>query len=152
MPEGRPALIHDLGLTLRSPIVASAGPLELPALLSAFEKNRSNGVGQTLLSAIVVIFIVAYAVIALEHPIKINKGDTETIVYEGGPEVGKDLTTRACRRAHQNSAEIISTVNKDPLLYVSSCNPGGHPANHHRGPESRGAPKGASDLGHQIRR
>lgn len=30
--------------------------------------------GQTLLSAIVVIFIVAYAAIALEHPIKINKG------------------------------------------------------------------------------
>ena len=29
---------------------------------------------QTLLGAIVVIFIVAYAAIALEHPIKINKG------------------------------------------------------------------------------
>ena len=48
--------------------------------------------------------------------IKINHGDTETIVYEGGPEVGKDLTTRACRKAGQNSAEIISTVNKDPSL------------------------------------
>ena len=30
--------------------------------------------GKTLLGAIVVIFIVAYAVIALEHPIRINKG------------------------------------------------------------------------------
>ena len=33
-----------------------------------------NHKGQNLLSAIVVIFIVAYAAIALEHPIKINKG------------------------------------------------------------------------------
>lgn len=33
-------------------IVASAGALELPALLSAFEKNRTNGVGQALLDAL----------------------------------------------------------------------------------------------------
>jgi hypothetical protein len=42
--------------------------------------------------------------------------DTSTITYEGGPEVAKDLTTRACQRAGQQSAEIISTVNKDPDL------------------------------------
>lgn len=48
--------------------------------------------------------------------IKINPDDTETIEYSGGPEVAKDLTTRACRKAGQASAEIISTVNKDPSL------------------------------------
>jgi hypothetical protein len=48
--------------------------------------------------------------------IKINKGDTETIEYEGDATVAEDLTTRACRRAGQQSAEIISTVNKDPSL------------------------------------
>jgi hypothetical protein len=45
--------------------------------------------------------------------IKINEGDTETIEYEGGAEVAQDLTTRACRKAGQSRAEIISTVNKD---------------------------------------
>jgi len=48
--------------------------------------------------------------------IKINPGDSQTIQYKGGPDVAKDLTTRACRRAGQQSAEIISTVNKDPAL------------------------------------
>lgn len=48
--------------------------------------------------------------------IKINEGDTETIEYDGDAEVAKDLTTRACRKAGQPSAEIISTVNKDSAL------------------------------------
>lgn len=48
--------------------------------------------------------------------IKINDDDTSTIVHEGGVDVAKDLTARACRRAGQVSAEIISTVNKDPSL------------------------------------
>ena len=48
--------------------------------------------------------------------IKINQDDTSTIEYEGDAEVAKDLTTRACRRAGQQRAEIISTVNKDPVL------------------------------------
>lgn len=48
--------------------------------------------------------------------IKINHGDTETIEYDGDVEVAKDLTTRACRKVGQQSAEIISTVNKDPAL------------------------------------
>ena len=52
--------------------------------------------------------------------IKINGGDTQTIEYEGGAEVAKDLTTRACRVAGQQSAEIISTVNKDPALPAGS--------------------------------
>jgi hypothetical protein len=46
--------------------------------------------------------------------IKINEGDTQTIEYEGDAEVAKDLTARACRKARRASAEIISTVNKDP--------------------------------------
>jgi hypothetical protein len=36
--------------------------------------------------------------------------------YEGDAAVANDLTTRACRRAGQHSAEIISTVNKDSSL------------------------------------
>jgi hypothetical protein len=48
--------------------------------------------------------------------IKIGDDETSTIEYEGGDEVARDLTTRACVRAGQQGAEIISTVNKDPAL------------------------------------
>lgn len=46
----------------------------------------------------------------------INGDDTSTIEHEAGAEVAKDLTTRVCQRAGQQSAEIISTVNRDPDL------------------------------------
>lgn len=52
--------------------------------------------------------------------INVNKDDTSTIEHDGGVEVAKDLTTRACVRAGQKSAEIISTVNKDPALPAGS--------------------------------
>lgn len=52
--------------------------------------------------------------------IKINDGDTQTIEYEGGAEVANDLTARACRRAGQQRAEIVSTVNKDTSLPAGS--------------------------------
>ena len=48
--------------------------------------------------------------------IKINQDDTQTIEHEAGVEVARDMTTRACQRAGQKSADIISTVNKDPAL------------------------------------
>jgi hypothetical protein len=48
--------------------------------------------------------------------VKIGKGDTNTIQHNGGAEEANNLATRACRRAGQQSAEIISTVNKDPSL------------------------------------
>ena len=48
--------------------------------------------------------------------VKINPDDTTTIEHEGGAEVAKDLSNRACRRAGQQSAEIVSTVNKDASL------------------------------------
>jgi hypothetical protein len=48
--------------------------------------------------------------------VKINPDDTTTIEHEGGAEVAKDLSSRACRKAGQQSAEIISTVNKDASL------------------------------------
>ena len=48
--------------------------------------------------------------------VKINPGDSQTIEYEGGTEVGNDLTSRACRKAGQQRAEIISTVNKNASL------------------------------------
>ena len=48
--------------------------------------------------------------------VKINKDDTTTIEHEGGAEAAKDLSARACRKAGQQSAEIVSTVNKNPSL------------------------------------
>lgn len=45
--------------------------------------------------------------------IKIGAGDTSIIEHEGGADVAKDLATRACQKAGQQSAEIISTVNKN---------------------------------------
>ena len=48
--------------------------------------------------------------------VKINPDDTTTIEHEGGAAVAKDLSARACRKAGQQSAEIVSTVNKDPAL------------------------------------
>ena len=46
--------------------------------------------------------------------VKIGKGDTNTITHEPGEE--QDLTSRACRKAGNQNAEIISTVNKDANL------------------------------------
>ena len=46
--------------------------------------------------------------------VRINSGDTSTIEHKGGVETGRDLANRACRRAGQQSAEVISTVNKNP--------------------------------------
>jgi hypothetical protein len=43
--------------------------------------------------------------------VKIGKGDTNTITHAPGEE--KDLTSRACRKAGNQVAEIISTVNED---------------------------------------
>jgi hypothetical protein len=48
--------------------------------------------------------------------VRINGDDTSTIVHDPGADVAKDLTTRACQRAGQQTSEIISTVNKDPDL------------------------------------
>jgi hypothetical protein len=45
--------------------------------------------------------------------VKINPGGTTTIEHEGGADVAKDLATRTCRKGGEQTAEIISTVNKD---------------------------------------
>jgi hypothetical protein len=65
---------------------------------------------RTIVVAMLCIAVSACAIV------KINPDDTETIEYKGGPDVAKDLTRRACNKAGQPSAEIISTVNKDPSL------------------------------------
>ena len=46
--------------------------------------------------------------------VKIGKGDTNSITHAPGAE--KDLTSRACRKAGNQNAEIISTVNEDANL------------------------------------
>jgi hypothetical protein len=46
--------------------------------------------------------------------VKIGEGDTNTITHAPGEE--QDLTSRACRKAGNQTAEIISTVNKDASL------------------------------------
>ncbi|HEV8332171.1 MAG TPA: hypothetical protein VGQ22_12175 [Steroidobacteraceae bacterium] len=48
--------------------------------------------------------------------VRVNSDETSTIEHKGGVEVGRDLANRACRRAGQDNAEIISTVNKNPDL------------------------------------
>jgi hypothetical protein len=48
--------------------------------------------------------------------VRINSDDTSTIEHKGGVEEGRDLADRACRRAGQQKADIISTVNKNPEL------------------------------------
>ncbi len=48
--------------------------------------------------------------------VKLNPDNTNTITYSGGPEVGLDLATRACRRAGERRAIVISTINKDASL------------------------------------
>jgi hypothetical protein len=46
--------------------------------------------------------------------VKIGKGDTNTITHAPGEE--QDLTSRACRKAGNQNAEIVSTVNEDAKL------------------------------------
>jgi hypothetical protein len=45
--------------------------------------------------------------------VRINSDDTSSIEHKGGVEEGRNLADRACRKAGQQSAEIISTVNKN---------------------------------------
>ena len=46
--------------------------------------------------------------------VRVNSDDTSTLEHKGGVEAGRDLANRACRRAGRESAEVISTVNKNP--------------------------------------
>ena len=46
--------------------------------------------------------------------IKLNNDNTTTITHEGGAAEGKKLADRACQKAGENSAVIVSTINKDP--------------------------------------
>ena len=48
--------------------------------------------------------------------VKINKDDTTTIEHKAGAGVGQDLAAQACRRAGRQTAEIVSTHNKDAQL------------------------------------
>jgi hypothetical protein len=45
--------------------------------------------------------------------VKINPDSTDTVEHGGGPDVGKDLAGRACRKAKAVRAEVLSTVKKD---------------------------------------
>lgn len=48
--------------------------------------------------------------------VRINKDDTTTIEHREGVGVGQELANRACRRAGQQVAVIISTANKNAAL------------------------------------
>ena len=48
--------------------------------------------------------------------INLNHGNTNTITYRGAPEKGQQLATRACRKAGERRAIVISTINKDASL------------------------------------
>ena len=63
-----------------------------------------------------ILLLAACLVVGACTMIKLGPGDNTTLEHEGGADVAKDLATRACRRAGQQSAEIISTVNKNPDL------------------------------------
>lgn len=63
------------------------------------------------------IFLAAFAVaVGGCTVVHIDKGDTNTISHKAGEGVAQDLTARACRKAGGQSAEIISTHNKDAQL------------------------------------
>jgi hypothetical protein len=48
--------------------------------------------------------------------IKLNHDNTNTITHKGGAVEGKKLADRACQKAGEASAIVISTVNKDASL------------------------------------
>lgn len=48
--------------------------------------------------------------------VKLNHDNTNTISHKGGAAEAQELATRACRKAGERSAVIVSTVNKDPDL------------------------------------
>jgi hypothetical protein len=48
--------------------------------------------------------------------VKINKGDTNTIEHNEGDGVAQNLANRACGKAGRQTAEIVSTANKDASL------------------------------------
>jgi hypothetical protein len=48
--------------------------------------------------------------------VTVGPDGASSITYEGDPAAGKDLADRACRRAGQESADVISIENKDASL------------------------------------
>ncbi len=63
-----------------------------------------------------ILLLPCFAILAACTTVKLNHDNTNSITYSGGPEVGQNLATRACRRAGEPRAIIISTINKDPSL------------------------------------
>jgi len=63
-----------------------------------------------------VVFAACAIVATACTTIKLNHDNTNTITYKGDADVGLELATRACRKAGERSAVIISTVNKDKTL------------------------------------
>lgn len=61
------------------------------------------------------VLLAACLIIGACTVVKIGEGDTSTLQHEGSADA-QDLANRACRRAGQQQAQIISTENKDPAL------------------------------------
>lgn len=62
------------------------------------------------------LWIVCLIMLGACTTIKLNHGNTNTITYRGTPEKGQQLATRACRKAGERRAIVISTINKDASL------------------------------------
>jgi hypothetical protein len=60
------------------------------------------------------LVVVVGALLTACTMVRINSDDTSTIEHRGGAEEGRNLADRACRKAGQQNAEILSTVNKNP--------------------------------------
>jgi hypothetical protein len=58
--------------------------------------------------------VAACSILAACTVVKIGEGNTNSITHKPGE--GQALANRACVKAGQMSAEIVSTVNKDPKL------------------------------------
>ena len=62
------------------------------------------------------LFLVCALALGACTTIKLNHDNTNTITHKGGAEEGKRLADRACGKAGEARAIIVSTVNKDPSL------------------------------------
>lgn len=62
------------------------------------------------------LFLICALALGACTTVRLNHDNTNTITHKGDAEEGKRLADRACRKAGEASAIVISTVNKDSSL------------------------------------